>query len=137
MHNKFARSYDSLREIYDFTEAFFEAEDIAQEARYPVHFAMEELFTNMVKYNPGNSNDILLDLDRDEEHVTVSITDYDVDAFDVTAPRKVDTKSALADRPVGGLGLHLIKHMVDTLDYHYGERKSRITFTKGITQANV
>ena len=120
-----------MKEIYDFTEDFFQAEDIAEKVRYPVHFALEELFTNMVKYNPGNSHDIRLEVDKVEDQVTVTITDYDVEAFDVTAARKVDTKSALADRPVGGLGLHLIRHMVDTLDYHYADRQSRITFTKG------
>ena len=132
MQKKFVRSYDSLKEIFDFTEAFFESKSIAEPARYPVHFAMEELFTNMVKYNPGNQNDILLDVAADDKNVTVTITDYDVDAFDVTEKRAVDTDSTLQDRPVSGLGLHLIRHMVDTLDYHYGERQSRITFTKGI-----
>lgn len=132
MHKKFARSYDSLQEIYDFTEAFFAAKDIQEPVRYPVHFAMEELFTNMVKYNPENSQDILLDIDAADNTVKVTITDYDVDAFDVTERRQVDTKSALAERPVGGLGLHLIRNMVDTLDYHYSDRQSRITFTKGI-----
>jgi anti-sigma regulatory factor (Ser/Thr protein kinase) len=132
MHKKFVRSYDSLKEIFEFTEAFFEAENVAAAERFPVHFAMEELFTNMVKYNPGNDSDILLDVDRDEKNVTVTITDFDVGRFDVTKERKVDTESPLPDRPVGGLGLHLIRHMVDTLDYHYSDRQSRITFTKGI-----
>lgn len=131
MQKSFARNYDSLKEIYDFTEDFFQTENIAEPTRYPVHFALEELFTNMVKYNPGNDHDILLAVENGDGHVTVTMTDYDVDAFDVTVARKVDTRSPLADRPVGGLGLHLIRHMVDTLDYHYGDRQSRITFTKG------
>jgi serine/threonine-protein kinase RsbW len=136
-HKKFVRSYDSLKEIFDFTEAFFEAENIAEATRYPVHFAMEELFTNMVKYNPGNNHDIQLDIERGESDVTVTITDFDVDAFDVTTNRKADTESPLADRPVGGLGLHLIRHMVDTLNYNYADRQSRITFTKGFERADV
>lgn len=131
MHRKFARSYDSLKEIFDFSEAFFAAENIHESVRYPAHFAMEELFTNMVKYNPGNDQDILLDVDSTDGAVKVTLTDYDVDAFDVSRQREVDTQSPLADRPVGGLGLHLIRHMVDTLDYHYANRQSRITFTKG------
>ena len=131
MHKKFARSYDSLKEIYDFTEAILDTGKIEQSLRYPVHFAMEELFTNMVKYNPENDQDILLDIETDGGAVTVTITDYDVDAFDVTAARKVDTTLPLAERKVGGLGLHLIRHMVDSLNYHYANRQSRITFTKG------
>ena len=134
MQKKFARSFDSLSEIYDFTESFFDDREIAEETRYPVHFAVEELFTNMVKYNPGNDQQILLDVACDETDVTVTLIDYDVDAFDVTEEREVDTESPLEKRPVGGLGLHLIRHMVDTIDYHYSDRRSRITITKGIGQ---
>jgi len=132
MQKEFARSYDSLKEIFAFIESFFEAERIGESVRYPVHFAIEELFTNMVKYNPGNENGILVQVDAGDGAVTVTITDYDVDEFDVTARRRVDTQSPLQERPVGGLGLHLIRHMVDSLNYHYANRQSCITFTKAI-----
>ena len=76
-------------------------------------------------------NDILLDVDASNDHVKVCMTDYDVDEFDVTLDRKVDTESPLEERPIGGLGLHLIKKMVDTLEYDYDNNQSKITFTKG------
>jgi anti-sigma regulatory factor (Ser/Thr protein kinase) len=131
MEKEFVRNFDSLKKIYDFTEDFFNTNEVAESVRYPVHFALEELFTNMVKYNPGNMNTIVVDLDADPDKVRVTITDYDVDKFDVSKKREVDTESPVEDRPVGGLGLHLIRHMVDSLDYHYEDRQSRITFTKG------
>lgn len=131
MQKEFVRSIDSLKEIYDFTETCFGMDQVSDQSRYAVHFAIEELFTNMVKYNAGNMNCILLDVSTDAGTVTVTITDYDVDKFDVSKKRRVDTESPVAERPVGGLGLHLIRHMVDTLDYRYADRESRITFTKG------
>jgi len=137
MQKKFTRSYDSLEEIFEFTERFFETETINESVRFAVHFVMEELFTNMVKYNPGNSNDILLAVDKIDSSLKISITDYDVDPFDVTEERDVDIESPLTDRKVGGLGLHLIKKMVDSLEYQYSDRQSKITFTKGIEQTDV
>lgn len=131
MQKKFTRSYDSLEKIFEFTERFLAARGVAQSLRFPVHFVLEELFTNMVKYNPGNTNDILLAVDANSEGVTVSITDYDVDAFDVTATRDVDVESSVNERKVGGLGLHLIQKMVDTLEYNHSNRQSTVTFTKG------
>ena len=131
MQRKFNRSYDSLEAIFEFTEGILSTEEVEPSVRFPVHFVMEELFTNMVKYNPGNSNDILLDIDTSDDRVRVRMTDFDVDEFDVTADRRVDTESSLAERPVGGLGLHLIKKMVDTLEYDYNNKQSTITFTKG------
>ena len=131
MQKKFNRSYDSLDQIFEFTERILSTEEIEQSLRFPVHFVMEELFTNMVKYNPENSNDILLDVDASDQRVRVSITDYDVHEFDVTADRNVDTESSLEERPIGGLGLHLIKKMVDTIEYDYSSKQSTVTFTKG------
>ena len=137
MQKKFTRSYDSLEEIFEFTERFFETETINESVRFPVHFVMEELFTNMVKYNPGNSNDIQLGVDKINSCVKISLTDYDVDPFDVTEERDVDIESPLTERKVGGLGLHLIKKMVDSLENDYSDRQSKITFTKGIEQTDV
>jgi anti-sigma regulatory factor (Ser/Thr protein kinase) len=137
MQKKFIRSYDSLEEIFEFTERFFETETINESVRFAVHFVMEELFTNMVKYNPGNSNDILLGVDKTNNSVKISLTDYDVDPFDVTEERDVDIESPLTERKVGGLGLHLIKIMVDSMEYHYSDRQSKITFTKGREQTDV
>lgn len=137
MHKKFARSYDSLEDIFKFTELFFESAHIAAPARFPVHFVMEELFTNMVKYNPGNSNDILLDVDYGDNQVTVKLTDYDVDEFDVTQERNVDTALPLEQRQIGGLGIHLIQKMVDTLQYRYLDRQSEVTFSKKLEVTDV
>ena len=132
MQTKLNRSYDSLEEMYDLTERFFLSKDVDPSIRFPVHFVMEELFTNMVKYQPDNSNDILLAVKEVGGSVSVSLTDFDVDDFDVTVDRNVNTEAPLDERTPGGLGLHLIHKMVDTLNYDYADRQSTVTFTKGM-----
>ena len=131
MQKKFHRSFDSLEDIFEFTEGFFAGENVAESIRFPVHFVMEELFTNMVKYNPGNTNDILLDVGADNGGVKVQLTDFDVDNFDVSEIPDVDVEMPLEQRTPGGLGLHLIHKMVDSLNYQYEGRRSTVTFTKG------
>ena len=76
MQKKLNRSYDSLEEMYELTERFFLNENVEPSIRFPVHFVMEELFTNMVKYHPENSNDILLAVKTTGDGVSVSLTDY-------------------------------------------------------------
>ena len=131
MQKKLNRSYQSLEEMYELTERFLLDEAVEPAVRFPVHFVMEELFTNMVKYQPENANDILLAVNAAKGGVTVSLTDYDVDAFDVTLARRVDIEAPIEDRTPGGLGLHLIHKMVDSLRYDYADRQSTVTFTKG------
>lgn len=131
MQKTFHRSFESLEDIYEFSERIFCDEDVQPSVRFPVHFVMEELFTNMVKYNPGNDHDILLDVSTLEGGVTVSMTDFDVDAFDVSQTPNVDVDAPLESRTPGGLGLHLIHKMVDSLEYEHIERQSKVTFSKG------
>ena len=130
MQKKFARTIDALGDIYRFAEDVFASGDVQDSVRMPVHLALEELYVNMVEYYPDNDNDILLDVSASDGRVTVAMTDFDVDPFDVTVPRNVDTDLPLEERVPGGLGLHLVQRMVDNLEYEYRDRQSTIKFTK-------
>ena len=126
----FKRSIDSVAEIYRFSEGIMAAAGIEESIRFPVHLTMEELFVNLVSYNPGAMQDIRIDVEVAGGGVTVTITDHDAAEFDVTRQRPVDTQASLRERKPGGLGLHLIQHMVDTLEYDYRDGRSRIRFSK-------
>jgi anti-sigma regulatory factor (Ser/Thr protein kinase) len=80
----------------------------------------------------GGRHDISLSLGHTPEQLTVRITDFDVEPFDVTRAPIVDTGKPLEERQPGGLGLHLVRQMADTLQYEYAERRSTITFTKAL-----
>lgn len=130
MQRSFPRSFEALGEIYAFTDEILAAAQINEATRKPVQLALEELFTNMVKYSPGSDHDIQLEVSAESGCVTVTLTDFDVDEFDVTTDRGVDTAEPLARREPGGLGLHLVQRMVDSLEYEYRGRQSTVKFTK-------
>ncbi len=130
MQKSFDRSLDSIADVYEFTESVLVSGDIGEALRFPVHLALEELFVNMVRYYPDNDNAIQLDVDANDGKVTVTMTDYNVDPFDVTQSRDVDIDAPLDERTPGGLGLHLIQSMVDNLQYDWEDRRSTIRFTK-------
>jgi serine/threonine-protein kinase RsbW len=133
----FKRSIDSVAEIYRFSEDIMAAADIHESVRFPVHLAIEELFVNLVTYNPGAERDILIEVEVANGGVAVTITDHDAAEFDVTKDRSVDTGASLRERKPGGLGLHLIQHMVDTLEYDYRGGRSKIRFSKELETRNV
>jgi serine/threonine-protein kinase RsbW len=130
MQKRFPRSFEALGDVYVFTEKVMSEAGVGDAVRFPVHLAMEELFTNMVKYCPDNANEILLEVAAADGGVAVTLTDFDVDEFDVTADREVDTSMPLDGRVPGGLGLHLVQRMVDNLKYEYHDRQSTVRFTK-------
>ena len=134
-HRSFGRSFDSLPAIVAFTADVFARERIDSGLRPVIDLAIEELFTNMVKYGKGSNADVRIEMTGIEGGVEVALTDYDVDRFDVTATPDVDISLPIEQRRPGGLGLHLIRRLLDSIEYEYEEasRQSRITFRK--TQA--
>jgi sigma-B regulation protein RsbU (phosphoserine phosphatase) len=128
----FKRSFDSLDSVFRFIEDFLRAKSIDPGLREPVDFIVEELFTNMVKYNPDNAHDIALALGCSPDRLTVRLIDFDVDPFDVTRAPAVDIDKPLQDRQIGGLGLHIVRQMADTLRYEFADRRSTITFTMSL-----
>ena len=61
-----------------------------------------------------------------------TLTDPDCPRWDPTAAPDADVEAALEDRRAGGLGLHLIRRMVDQVDYTHEDRVGRIVFRKRI-----
>ena len=81
-------------------------------------------------YNPTVTTDIEVTVSVDDK-VTVSLVDNGGTEFDVTVRRAVDTESPLEERKPGGLGVHLVQNLVDTLDYEYQDGRGEVIFTKG------
>jgi anti-anti-sigma factor len=133
MHSRsFKRSLDSLEGIFAFTAETFATQQLDQRLIPVVDLTLEELFTNMVKYGHTSDAAVRLDLTRVPGGVEVTLTDPGVEFFDVTRSADVDVSLPIEQRTPGGLGLHLIKKMVDFIEYQYLEesRTSRITFRK-------
>jgi anti-sigma regulatory factor (Ser/Thr protein kinase) len=129
---RFARSFESLPAIFGFTAAAFARAGIDPGLRQDVDFALEELFTNMVKYSAASRADVRIELTPIEGGVEVTLTDYDVEPFDVTKAPDAEVNLPIEQRHPGGLGLHLIRRLLDSIEYEYSKehRQSRITFRK-------
>ena len=132
----FPRSFDALESLFSFLGQAMAAEGIAADAtdlagrpvRNSVDFIVEELFTNMVKYNAGGTGEIEVELERRGDTLVCRICDPDSEFFDVTAAPDVDVGAGAESRVPGGLGIHLSRRLADSLEYDYSRRRSTITF---------
>jgi serine/threonine-protein kinase RsbW len=132
MEKKFRKEMTSLDDVFDFLNRSMAVYKIDPSAAYSVSLAVEEFFTNMVKYSAAGNDDILIRISMDSNCLTVNLIENDVEPFDVTKTGEVDTARPLHERKPGGLGIHLAKHMVDSVSYEYVNRHSTITFTKNL-----
>ncbi|HKI73647.1 MAG TPA: hypothetical protein VJ998_03340, partial [Pseudomonadales bacterium] len=79
MIRHFKRSFSELDAIVTMTEAVFNEKAIDPSIRFVVDLAIEELFTNMVKYNTGADHDIEIEITGSPTGAQVSLRDFDVD----------------------------------------------------------
>ena len=125
-----ARDVTELATAVARVREFWDRHGLPEADRFAVDFAIEELFTNMVKYGSGGPTRIRLRLTREPQAVAVLLVDPDSEPFDPTADRKVDLQAPVEARQPGRLGLPLIHKLVDDFAFAYAGRESRISFRK-------
>ena len=125
----FERSFDSLVAIAAFTADTFARMEIDARLLPTVDLAVEELFTNMVKYGIGSTSPVRIELAAIAGGVELRMIDDDVEPFDITRAPDADIDAPIEERKPGGLGLHLVRRMADSVAYEYVEerRQSRLT----------
>ena len=128
-HGTFERSFASIEAMVAFTAGVFAARGWDRRLLPIVDLAVEELFTNMVKYSPMGVADVRVELAEVDGGVEVTLTDYGVEPFDVSRAPDVDVTLPIERRKPGGLGLHLVRRMAESVVYEYSEetRESRTT----------
>ena len=130
MQTSFPKRMASLEEIFRFLDATLSSFGASPAAGYAITLALEEIFTNLVKYDPGGDGAVTISLEKQGPLARVSVRSPGARPFDLTRASLRDPSLPLAQRTPGGLGILLTREMVDDLRYSYADRCSTITFTK-------
>lgn len=130
MRQGFEKEMRSLDAVFGFLARFMRSAQVDAEASYAIALAVEEFFTNMVKYSRGEGNPIVVEAERRGETVTVRMEERSEAPFDVTRPTETQFDRPAMERRPGGLGIHIAKELLDDVRYDYAEGTSRITLVK-------
>ncbi len=129
IEKSFAKDFLSLKAIFEFVGKFSVSNRLDDAQVFSIKFAVEEVFTNMVKYNPGD-NEVAIALTREGKKVKVDFVDVEKKPFDITKKEEVNPNLPIEQRRPGGLGIFLIKKLMDRVEYAHDGVHSRITLTK-------
>jgi anti-sigma regulatory factor (Ser/Thr protein kinase) len=115
---------------------FWAERQLPAEARYAFELALEEFVMNVVMHGQtaAATKTIWLELDEDPGQIRMVFED-DCAAFDPTSLATPDTSLGVDERGIGGLGIHLVREMMDGVDYVRADGRNRLTLTKRL--ANV
>ena len=120
---------DALARASKFLDGVAEACDIPPEVLINLRIALDEIVTNIVKY--GRSREIRLRCAVREESLETTIEDDGV-AFDPLLAPAPDIGAPLADRAVGGLGIHFVKNLMSSVDYERVGDRNRLTLVQSL-----
>ncbi len=106
---------------------FLNDREVAGDARELVDLALEEVITNIIKYGHADNrpHEIAISVSLPPGEAVLCIED-DGHPFDPLALPPVDTSQPLDERPVGGLGIHLIRKMAKAISYQRLDDQNRL-----------
>jgi anti-sigma regulatory factor (Ser/Thr protein kinase) len=129
----FANDRAEIRRLGEVAERFGAAERLSDEDVMAINLVLDELVTNTIEYGYEDAarHEIQVTLALEGGTLTIRIED-DARAFDPVAAPPPDLTLALEDRPVGGLGIHLVRSVMDSVEYQRHEGRNILTMRKTI-----
>lgn len=118
--NKLVRQYGELH-------------DVPSRALYAVNLALDELVTNVILYgfDAPEGRQITVRIATAAGELVASVLD-DGKPFDPLAVKPPDLNAPLEQRDLGGLGIHLVRSLMDHVSYSRDEDKNVLTVRKRI-----
>ena len=98
---------------------------------HQIKLAVEEAVTNVIDYAYPNGTEGHIDItiEADESRIRFILSDSGAD-FDPTSVSKADTTLTVDERPIGGLGILLVRNLMDSINYERTEGKNVLRMEK-------
>ena len=116
-----------------FVEAIAREASLSQSLALSLNLALEEAVTNVIIYAYPEGSDGLVDIEAFIRTGSVEfiVSDSGI-PFDPTKTPPADINASLEDRRIGGLGIHLVRSIMDSVTYRRQDGKNFLTMTKNI-----
>ena len=123
-----------LEKVAQFIEEIGEELGLSMELQMNLNLVMEEMVTNVIfyAYPQDEEADIELLAKSDGKELTFVLSDQGKE-FDPTAKEDNDLSVNPAERELGGMGIFIVKNIMNKVTYQRLEGKNLLTMTKGIT----
>ena len=122
-----------LSRLPEFVESIGKEKGLEPETVSQINLALEEAVTNVILYAYPQGTDGLVEIEARAEGKALEFVISDSGtAFDPTARKDADIHASLQDRPIGGLGIHLIRHIMDSVRYERKNDRNVLTIIKKI-----
>ena len=111
---------------------------VPDELNMPINLALEEVVSNVMLYAyPGRKDGKVFveytEIENEQgKQLIFTVSDSGI-PFDPTKQKEVDTSLAAEDREIGGLGIHLVRQLMDEIRYERVDNKNILTLVKKVS----
>ena len=107
--------------------------NLPKDLNMPINLALEEVVSNVMLYAyPGKSGQVFVEFVRADKHQLVfTVTDGGI-PFDPTQQAEADITLSAEERAIGGLGIHLVRQLMDNVKYERTDGKNVLTLVKNL-----
>ncbi|MFI5236990.1 MAG: ATP-binding protein [Ignavibacteriales bacterium] len=115
---KVSSKTENLSKIRDFVGANASTAGVSQSTVENIVLAVDEACTNIIKhaYKSSPDGEIIIQIEYDESRLTITIIDYGK-SFEPERIPQPDLRKYYNERKVGGLGMYLMKSLMDDVKY--------------------
>ena len=126
-------SVQEIERLNRLIRQFGELHELPNRALYSVNLALDEVVSNIVLYGYEESNKdpivVKMEIRGTELMASVEDSGREFDPLSLPAP---NLNAKLEDRQVGGLGIHLMRSLMDAVDYGRHENKNLLSMRKRV-----
>ena len=132
---KFKNQVDELQHVNLFVEEICDELGLDMELQMNLNLALEEVVSNVIfyAYPEGTTADIELLAEYDGKVLTLVLSDQGKH-FDPTAKEDPDPDVHPADRELGGMGIYIVKNIMNEVTYQRLEGRNLLTMRKKIIE---
>lgn len=123
---KFIELYPELEGLRKLDEFLHEELNIDNQ---DVRLVAEELFVNIINYSKCSHIVTFVKLENDI--LTMEFVDDGIE-FNPTSTKPPELADNIDDAEIGGLGIHLVKNLVDKMHYEYKDNENHLTIIKNV-----
>jgi anti-sigma regulatory factor (Ser/Thr protein kinase) len=124
-------SFDAIPPANEAASQWLESRKVSAAACYLANLAIEELVTNSIKYGYDDTavHEIEINLSLSDGKVVLTVSD-DGHPFNPLEAPEPKTDLPIDERPIGGLGIHLLRQLSDGMTYERRDGRNQVTIVK-------
>ena len=114
-------------------EKFFQ-ENNTPSISMPMTLILEELYTNTITHGASDGRDVFIEINLgiDKDELIMTYKDNGI-PFNVLELPEPDLNASIENREVGGLGVHYVKALTDSVEYEYVEKHNVLKMKKKLS----